>query len=116
MDVEQMRREKEFISKLDLKDGQIVVKPNSGGRGYELDAILPSGKTLRFSSVRFNIGGQDPGKLTVYAQKGFYDPEERFTCQDKNPKSCHYKFWPDDEEAIEYAVRVVKSAYGNKVQ
>ena len=108
--------EKEFISRLELEPDQFIIKPNSGGRGYELDAVLVSGKILRFGSVRFNVRGQDPGKLTVYAVKGFHDPEERFKCQESDPKRCIYKFWPDDEEAMSYAARVVKSAYGNKVR
>ncbi len=108
-------REKEFISKLGLEAGQYVIKESSGARGYELDAVLSSGKTLRFGSVRFNIGGQDPRKLTVYAVKGFHDPDRRFKCQKSTPTHCLYKFYPEDEDATEYAARVVKSAYESKL-
>ena len=114
MDIVQRQRAEEFIANLELAPEQYrtIEKANA----YNLDAILPNGKTRRFGSVRLNIGGQDPGKLTVYAVKGFHDPEERFECQNQNSTHCLYKFFPDDEEAMEYAVRAVRSAYGNKVR
>ena len=105
----------EFIDKLELGPKQLVTKKISDGREYQLDAVLPNGKTLRFGSVRLNIGGQDPGKLIVYAIKDFDDPKDKFVCQPKNPKHCWYKFWPDDDEAMTYAIRAVKSAYESKV-
>ena len=105
----------EFIEKLELGPKQLVTKKISDGRGYQLDAILPNGKTLRFGSVRLNIAGQDPGKLIVYAIKDFDDPQNMFICQHSNPKHCWYKFWPDDDEAMTYAVRAVRSAYESKL-
>ena len=105
----------EFIDKLELGPNQFVTKKISDGRGYQLDAVLPNGKTLRFGSVRLNIAGQDPGKLIVYAVKDFDDPKDKFICQRSNPKHCWYKFWPDDAAAMTYAVSAVRSAYESKL-
>ncbi len=107
-------RAQEFIKKLKIESWRYSRKEVASS--YEFYADLPNGKTRKFGSVRYNIRGQDPGKLIVYAVKGFSDPEERFECQKQNHKHCSYKFWPDDEEAMKYAVRAVESAYGNKVR
>ena len=112
----QRQRAEDFIARLELVEGTHYTKRETQSSAYRLYAIRQNGTKKMFGSVRLNVGGQDPGKLNVYANKGFYDPEARFTCQDSNPKDCHYKFWPDDEEAMEYAVRAVKSAYGNKIR
>ena len=114
MDGEQRRRAEEFVSRLGLRPEEYFKCESSNA--YNLYANLPNGRTRQFGSVRLNIGGQDPGKLTMYAVKGFHDPEERFECQESTQTHCLYKFWPDDEEAMEYAVRAVKSAYGNKIR
>ena len=116
MNQAQRKRAEDFISRLELVEDVDYTKRETQSSAYRLYALRPNGTRKMFGSVRLNVGGQDPGKLNVYAMKGFYDPEERFTCQDSNPKDCYYKFWPDDEEAMEYAVCAVKSAYGNKVR
>ena len=112
----QEQQVEEFIVKLRLEPGQYVKKDVPGGNGYQLDAILPNDRKLRFGSVRCLMKGRDAGKLTVYAVKGFFDPEERFKCQKQNNKHCWYRFSLNDEDATKYAVRAVKSAYGNKVR
>jgi hypothetical protein len=106
---------KEFIANLGLQPGQCRTTEFSSGNGYELDAILPSGETRRFGSVRLLIRGEDAGKLTVYAVKDFSDPDEKFTCQERTPTHCWYRFSPDDKSAMRYAVRAVKSAYASKL-
>lgn len=107
------RRAEEFISKLELTPKQICKRPSSNG--YDLYASLDGRRVRKFGFVRLNIAGQDPGKMMVYAVKDFDDPRNRFICQPKNPKHCWYKFWPDDDEAMTYAVSVVKSAYESKL-
>ena len=109
------RFDEEFIANLQLDSKGYLTKEFPSGYGYELDAILPSGRTRRFGSVRLRMAGADAGKLTVYAVNLFYDPDEMFTCQDSTPTYCWYRFSPDDKSAMRYAVRAVKSAYESKL-
>ena len=109
------RFDEEFIANLQLDSKGYLTKEFPAGYGYELDAILPSGRTRRFGSVRLRMAGADAGKLTVYAVKPFHDPDEMFTCQDSTPTHCWYRFSPDDRSAMRYAVRAVKSAYDSKL-
>ena len=111
MDIEQRRQAEDFINGLGLKPEQFERKERHNG--YQLD-VATSSHARRFGYVRLNISGQDAGKLIVYAVGNFSDPEKRFTAQTSNSKDASYKFWPDDKEARNYAVRVVKSAYNSR--
>ncbi len=104
--------ELEFICALDLTSGQYEKKDHQGG--YRLYVSSDSKRTPRFGYVRLNVGGPDPGKMVVYANGDFSDPEGRFTPQPKNPKDAWYKFWPDDNDAMRYAAKVVRSAYESR--
>ena len=101
-----------FIRELGLTSGQYVKEDHSGG--YRLYVSSDSKRLPRFGYVRLNQSGPDAGKLVVYANGDFSDPEGRFTAQPKNPKDAWYKFWPDDKEAMRYAAKVVRSAYESK--
>ena len=103
----------EFIGELGLASGQFDRKDHQGG--YRLYVATASKRQSRFGYVRLNLQGQDAGKIIVYANGDFSDPEGRFTAQPKNPKDAWYRFWPDDKAARDYAVKVVKSAYDSKV-
>ena len=102
----------EFIGELGLASGQFDRKKYKGA--HRLYVATASKPQPRFGSVRLYVKGQDRGKMVVYANGDFSDPEDRFTPQPKNPKDAWYKFWPDDKAARDYAVKVVKSAYASK--
>ena len=104
----------EFIRRLGLTSEQYTKRKRDNG--YQLYVNAQTKRPPRFGYVRLNTGGQDPGKLTVYANGDFTDPENRFTAQPANPKDAWYKFWPDDKAAMDYAAKVVKSTYDNKVR
>ena len=112
VDGDQRQRLEEFIGELGLTSGQFDRKEHQGG--YRLYVATPSKPQPRFGYVRLNVRGQDRGKMVVYANGDFSDPESRFTAQPMNPKDAWYKFWPDDKAARDYAVKVVKSAYKSK--
>ena len=101
-----------FIRELGLTSGQYEKKDHSSG--YRLYVASDSKRPPRFGYVRLNQRGPDAGKLVVYANGNFSDPEGRFTAQPKNPKDAWYKFWPDDNNAMRYAAKVVRSAYESK--
>ena len=102
----------EFIRELGLTSRQYEKKEHS--RGYRLYISSDSKRLPRFGYVRLNQKGRDAGKLVVYANGNFSDPEGRFNAQPKNPKDASYKFWPDDKDAMRYAAKVVRSAYESK--
>ena len=112
MDREQLRRAEEFIKGLGLMPGRYEKKERHDG--YQLYVASSSKRPPRFGYVRLNVGGQDAGKMIVYAIGDFLDPGERFTAQSGNAKDASYKFWPDDKEAWAYAARVVLSAYRSR--
>ena len=100
----------EFISALGLTSGQYEKEEHSQGRGgYRLYVASGSKRRLRFGYTRINV----EGTMIVYANGEFSDPEGRFTAQRKN-NYASYKFWPDDEDAMHYAAKVVRSAYESK--
>ena len=101
-----------FIRELGLTSRQYEKKDHSGG--YRLYVSSDSKRLPRFGYVRLNQRGPDAGKLVVYANGDFSDPEGRFTAQPKNPKDAWYKFWPDDRNAMRYAAKVVRSAYQSR--
>ena len=109
MDGDQRQYVEEFIRALGLTSGQLNRTNHQGG--YRLYVATTSKRQPRFGYVRLYVRGQDAGKMVVYANGDFSDPEGRFTPQPKNPKDAWYKFWPDDKAARDYAVKVVKSAY-----
>jgi hypothetical protein len=112
VDKAQRQHALKFIRELGLTSGQYEKKDHSGG--YRLYISSNSKRLPRFGYVRLNQRGPDAGKLVVYANGDFSDPEGRFTAQPKNPKDAWYKFWPDDEYAMHYAAKVVRSAYESK--
>ena len=112
MDREQIRMAEKFIRSLGLTPGQYEKKERHNG--YEL-YIATSSKRLRFGHVRLNVGGQNAGKVTVYATGDIVDPNNRFTAQPSNSNVASYKFNPDDRDAWDYAVKVVLSAYRSRV-
>ena len=114
MDRVQRQRAKKFIGEFGLSSGQFDRKEYASG--YRLYVATDSKRQPRFGSVRLYVRGQDKGKMIVYANGDFSDPESRFTAQPKNPKDAWYRFWPDDKAARDYAVKVVKSAYESKAQ
>ena len=101
-----------FISALGLTPMQYEKREFRGG--YRLYVSSDAKRLPKFGSVRLDIGGRNPGKMTVYATGDFSDPEGRFTAQPKNPKDAWYKFWPDDNNAMHYAAKVVRSAYQSR--
>ena len=109
-----VRREpvEEFIERLGLTSNQYTKRERH--KGYQLYVNAQTRRPPRFGYVRLNIGGRDPGKIIVYANGGFTDPENRFTAQPSNPRDASYKFWPDDKASMDYAAKVVKSAYESK--
>lgn len=109
MDIAQRRHAEDFIRRLGLSPGQYEKKERHNG--YQLYVPTSSKRPSRFGYVRLNVSGLDAGKMTVYAIGDFSDPQGKFTPQPKNPKDAWYRFRPDDKEAMDYAVRVVKSAY-----
>ena len=102
----------EFINRLDLKQGEYTRKEYANG--YRLYVNTPRKRQPRFGYVRLNRAREHAGMMAVYAIGDFRDPEKRFQSQPKNPKDCVYWFSPNDDEAMNYAVRVVKSAYESK--
>ena len=66
-----------------------------------------------FGAVRYNIRGENARKYTVYAYKPFDDPEGRFTTKSSKPdtkQDWFYPFSPSNDDAIKYAIGVLKSA------
>lgn len=102
-----------FIEKLELAHDQYTRKEHASG--YQLYINTPTKRQPRFGYVRLNKTGSRAGMMTVYAIGDSTDPLERFQSQPKNDKDRVYWFWPDDEEAMSYAARVVKSAYESKL-
>ncbi len=102
---EQHARAVEFINRLGLAPHAIEKREHEGG--YRLYVAASSKRLPRFGYV----GLKGDGRITVYANGEFSDPENRFTAQPKNPKDAWYRFWPDDGTAMDYAVKVVRSAY-----
>lgn len=66
----------------------------------------------RFGSVRYNIGNGHghARKYTVCAYPQFDDPGGRFINTSQSSRDWYYFFWPDDEDAMTYAIGVLKSA------
>ena len=113
VDKAQRQHALEFIRELGLTSRQYEKKEFRGG--YRLYVSSHLKRLPKFGSVRLNIRGPDAGKLVVYATGDFFDPRGRFTAQPKNPKDAWYKFWPDDNDAMRYAAKVVRSAYQSRV-
>ncbi len=111
MDIVQRRHAEEFIRRLGLSPRQYEKKDRQNG--YQLYARTSSKRPPRFGYVRLNVSGLDAGKMIVYAIGDFSDPQGKFTAQPNNHKDAWYKFQPDDKEAMDYAVKVVKSAFGH---
>ena len=111
MDAKQRAHAEDFIARLGLTPRQYKNKEHQGG--YRLYIATSSKRPPRFGYVRLNVSGQHGGKMIVYANGDFSDPQNKFTAQPKNPKDAWYRFWPDDKDALDYAVKVVKSAYTN---
>ena len=107
---EQQARAVEFIKRLGLASHTFEKREHEGG--YRLYVAASSNRPPRFGYV----GLRRDGQITVYANGDFSDPENRFTAQPKNPKDAWYRFWPDDDNgaAMDYAVKVVRSAYESK--
>ena len=103
----------EFIKRLELGPEQYTRKKYANG--YRLYVNSPTKQQPHFGYVRLNRAREHAGMMAVYAIGDFRDPESRFKSQPKNPKACVYWFSPKDEEAMEYAVRAVKSAYESKL-
>ena len=103
----------QFIEKLELAPDQYSRKERASG--YQLYVKTPTKRQSRFGYVRLNISREHAGMMAVYAIGDFNDPDNRFQSQPQNPKECVYWFWPDDDEAMSYAVRAVKSAYESKL-
>jgi YgiT-type zinc finger domain-containing protein len=102
----------EFINRLGLTPEQYSTKEYANG--YRLYVNTQKKRQPRFGYVRLNRTREHAGMMAVYAIGDFRDPENRFQSQPKNPKDCVYWFSPQDEDAMEYAVRVVKSAYESR--
>ncbi|MXY43347.1 MAG: hypothetical protein F4Y50_04710 [Dehalococcoidia bacterium] len=109
MDKMQRARAEDFIARLGLTPREYEKKEHKGG--YRLYVASSSKRPPRFGYVRLNVRGLHEGKLIVYANGDFRDPKNKFTAQPKNPKDAWYRFSPDDKDAMDYAVKVVKSAY-----
>ena len=70
-----------------------------------------------WGAVRCNTTGRHKGMYTVYAYRPFIDPLERFRSETSdNPAKKHlpYFFHPSDEEAMAYAINVLKSAHDRR--
>lgn len=108
MNEDQHQRADEFVRRLQVHDVQLTERDN----GYDLGRPART----RFGFVRYNVKGGNAGSYTVYAYPQFDDPEGRFLnnsgLRAHNPYSrqWHFVFSPDDEDAVTYAVRVLKSA------
>ena len=107
---EQRERAIEFIARLGLASHTFNKREHEGG--YRLYVAASSKRPPRFGYV----GLKRDGRLTVYAIGDFSDPKNKFTAQPKNPRDAWYKFWPGDKVAIDYAARVVTSAYESRSQ
>ena len=103
----------EFIDRLGLTPEQYSRKPYANG--YRLYVNTPTKRQQRFGYIRLNRTHEHAEMMAVYAIGDFRDPENRFQSQPKNPKDCVYWFSPQDEDAMEYAVKVVKSAYESRL-
>ena len=106
MTEDQRQRADEFVRRLRVyvPDVELVEEHNA----YRLKR--PQG--TRFGSVRYNIGNSHghAGMYTVCAYPQFDDPEGRFINTNRSSRDWYYFFSPGDEDAVTYAVRVLKSA------
>ena len=106
MTEDQRQRANEFVRSLRVyvPDVELVEEHNA----YRLKRP----QRTRFGSVRYNIGNSrgHAGMYTVCAYRQFDDPEGRFINTTRSSRDWYYFFWPDDEGAMAYAVRVLKSA------
>lgn len=106
MTEDQRQRADEFVQRLRIPSIERAEHHN----GYRLR--LPN--SSYFGLVRFNVRNNqgNAGMYTVYAYWPFDDAEERFINKGANQGNAqwHYIVNPGDEDALGYAVRVLKSA------
>ena len=103
MTPEQHDRTMAVIRAIDLpRGGHRIVERHDG---YQLEHP-DRRKPYVFGYVRFN---QD-GTCTMYAYREFWDPDGRFRRQ-ASGNNFRYTFSPDDEGAMSYAIRSVRSSF-----
>ena len=103
MTLEQHDRVMEVVRALDLTRGSYNEVERMDG--YQLEHA-DGRRPYIFGYVRFN---QDGG-CTVYAYREFWDPEGRFQRQ-ASGNNFRYTFNPDDESAMSYAIRSLRSSF-----
>ena len=95
-----------FVRRLNIPD----VEPVEHHNGYRLR--LP-GRSY-FGYVRFNVRNSqgNAGMYTIYAYWPFDDEENRFINKGANQGNLQWLYIinPADEDAVAYAIRVLKSA------
>lgn len=103
MPPEQHERAMGVIRALDLPKGAFAEVERMDG--YQLEHA-DGKRPYVFGYVRFNQNGE----YTVYAYRDFWDPEGRFQ-QQPSGKNFRYTFDPDDDSAMRYALRSVRSSF-----
>ena len=81
--------------------------------GYDLEK---PGAT-RIGYIRFNVGGETPGKYRIYVYEPFNDPRGMF--DNESTGNGRGRGWtcvagPGDEDAIRYVISVLESSYDQK--
>lgn len=74
--------------------------------GYQLEHADGRPRPYIFGYVRLN---QD-GDYTMYAYRDFWDPDGRFQ-QQPTANTYLYRFDPDCDDAMNYALRAVRSSF-----
>ena len=77
--------------------------------GYEV--CMPGSRQI--GHVRFNIGGRDKGRYSVYAYHPFSDPRGRFQnrTRDRSNRGWRCVVDPGNEEDVRYVIGVLESSY-----
>ena len=107
MDPTQRQRPHEIIDRI----GREAIDARAGrDNGYML--YVRPGSRNRFGYVRFNIQGRNKDMFTLYALRyeSVDDPDNRFNHDAAPAQHCH-SVWPDDEDGIRYALRVLRASY-----
>ena len=88
----------------------VHLKERHGGHGVCMPGSRQPGR------VRFNIGGRDRGRYSVYAPHPFSDPRGRFQnrTRDRSDRGLRCVVDPGNAEAVRYVIGVLESSYGMK--